>query len=298
MRLDLADLRLFLCVVEAGSITGGAARAHLALASASERLRAIEADAGVMLLQRHPRGVQPTEAGDALAHHARAILQQQSRLRDELQDFALGARGTLRLYANTAALTNFLPPRLAPWLAERPKLRVELKERTSIEIVHAVNSGLAEAGIVSDAVAADGLQLQPVAKDHLVLIVPAMHRLAQHTAIAFADALAEPFIALTDGNALQDHINAHARAAGRPLAPRIHMKTFEGLCTMVGHGIGVAVVPQLQAQRYRRTHGYQTVALRDDWAQRHLCLCFAHWKTLSTAMRSLLLHLGATAPIR
>lgn len=298
MRLDLADLRLFLCVVEAGSITAGAARAHLALASTSERLRAIEADAGVPLLQRHPRGVRPTEAGDALAHHARAILQQQARLRDELQDFALGARGTLHLYANTAALTNFLPPRLAPWLAERPRLRVELKERTSIEIVSAVNAGLAEAGIVTDAAAADGLQLQPVAKDHLVLIVPATHHLARRTSATFADVLAEPFIALADGNALQQHINAHARDAGRPLAPRIHMKTFEGLCTMVGHGIGIAVVPQVQAQRHRRMHGYQIVALDDDWARRHLCLCFAHWKTLSTAMRSLLLHLGATAPTR
>jgi len=50
MRLDLADLRLFLAVVEAGSITQGAQRANLALASASERLRAIEDDAGVQLL--------------------------------------------------------------------------------------------------------------------------------------------------------------------------------------------------------------------------------------------------------
>ncbi|WP_269790451.1 LysR family transcriptional regulator [Stenotrophomonas sp. Iso1] len=296
MRMDLADLRLFLCVVDAGSITAGAARANLALASASERLRAIETDAGVELLLRHPRGVTPTEAGDALAHHARLILQQRSRLRDELQDFAQGARGTLHLYANTAALTDFLPPPLAPWLAERPKLRVDLKERTSIEIVRAVSAGLAEAGIVSDAVAADGLHLQPVAKDHLVLIVPPKHRLARHTSVVFADVLGEAFIALADGNALQEHINLQAQDAGRALAARVHMKTFEGVCAMVGHGVGIAVVPQAQARRFRRTHGYQVVALRDDWARRHLCLCFAQWKTLSSAMRSLLLHLGAVAP--
>lgn len=62
MRLDLADLRLFIAIVDTGSITGGAANAHLALASASERLRKMEAEIGVPLLHRHARGVTMTEA--------------------------------------------------------------------------------------------------------------------------------------------------------------------------------------------------------------------------------------------
>jgi len=85
MRLDLADLHLFLCVADAGSITQGTARANLALASVSARLRSIEADAGIALLERHPRGVITTEAGEALAHHARLMLRQQALLKDELR---------------------------------------------------------------------------------------------------------------------------------------------------------------------------------------------------------------------
>ena len=293
MRLDLADLRLFLCVVDAGSITQGAVRANLALASASERLRSIEADAGVALLERLARGVIATQAGEALAHHARLILRQQALLRGELRDFAAGARGTLHLYANTAALTDFLPSRLALWLARRPRLHIELKERTSAEIVRTVALGLAEAGIVSDAVQAPGLQLQPVAKDHLVLIMPAGHRLARRDPVRFADVLAEPFVGMASGNALQDHIDDHARAAGHPLALRIRMKTFEGLCEMVAHGIGLGIVPRSIASRHRRRYGYQALALSDDWARRRLCLCFRAWKELSAPMRDLLLHLGA-----
>ncbi|MEJ2803702.1 LysR family transcriptional regulator [Comamonadaceae bacterium PP-2] len=293
MRLDLADLRLFLCVVDAGSITQGAMQAHLALASASERLRSIEADAGVALLERHARGVVATPAGEALAHHARLILRQQALLKGELHDFATGARGTLNLYANTAALTAFLPPRLAPWLAGRPRLHVELKERTSAEIVAALSAGLAEAGIVSDAVDARGLHLHPVAKDHLVLIAGPDHRLARHSAVALADVIDQPFVGLAPGNALQDHIDEQARAAGGPLALRIRMKTFEGLCEMVAHGIGLGVVPQGIAGRYRRRLGYRTLALTDDWARRRLCLCFGDWHALSAPMQSLLAHLGA-----
>lgn len=292
MRLDIADLHLFLCVVDAGSITQGAVRAKLALASASERLRSMEADAGVALLERRPRGIATTEAGEALAHHARLILRQQAQLRDELRDFAAGARGTLHLYANTAALTEFLPSRLAPWLAQNPRLNVELKERTSAEIVRTIAAGLAEGGIVSDAVAAENLHLLPVAKDHLMLIVPKEHRLAQFRQLQFADVLDEAFVGLSAENALQNHIDDHAKAAGRPLALRVRMKTFEGLCEMVAHGIGVGIVPQTIASRYRRRYGYRIVTLADDWARRQLCLCFRDWEGLSVSMRSLFAHLS------
>ncbi|WP_163063587.1 helix-turn-helix domain-containing protein, partial [Acinetobacter baumannii] len=70
MRFDLIDLRLFFLVVEAGSITQGAAQANMALPSASARLRGMEEAIGLPLLERGRRGVRPTPAGDALMHHA------------------------------------------------------------------------------------------------------------------------------------------------------------------------------------------------------------------------------------
>src|SRR6516164_799538 len=70
MRFDFADLRLFLFVVEAASITHGAARAGMALASASERIRLMEESLGAALLDRHRRGVRVTPAGAALASRA------------------------------------------------------------------------------------------------------------------------------------------------------------------------------------------------------------------------------------
>ena len=73
-RLDLGDLQLFRQVAEAGSITAGAARANLALAAASTRLRGMEAVLGTALLERSRSGVVMTPAGEALLTHARALL--------------------------------------------------------------------------------------------------------------------------------------------------------------------------------------------------------------------------------
>lgn len=297
MRLDLADLRLFLSIVEAGSITQGAVRANLALASASERLRNIEEDAGVKLLERRHRGVMTTEAGEALAHHARLILKQRELMQGELQDFAGGSRGTIRLYANTAALTEFLPRKLAPWLAARPRLNIDIKERTSAEVAKAVVTGLAESGVMSDAVDSAGLQLQPVITDHLVLITPDGHRLSRGGSKTFADVLNEPYVGLAPGSALQDQVDEHARNVGKMMRFRIRMNTLGGVCEMVSQGVGVSIVPMNIVKRYGRQHPCRKVPLSDAWCRRRLCLCFRDWKALSAPTRALLQHLGAVPPL-
>lgn len=285
MRLDLTDLTLFLCIVDAGSITKGALRANLALASASERLRNIEQDAGVQLLERHARGIRTTAAGKAFERHARLILEQQNQLKSELNSFASGAQQTLRLYANTSALSEFLPSRLARWLAAHPDLHVELEERTSSDIVNCLVNGVGEAGIVSDAVDPQGLQRYPLTTDNLALIVSSGHPLALQKTVHFADVQELPFVGLYPGSALQEHIHAHA---SRPLTLRIRMHTFEGVGEMVAQGIGIGVLPLSIAARYQPRYGYAIVPLADGWAQRQLCFCCRDAATLSPAMQSLL----------
>lgn len=216
-------------------------------------------------------------------------------MQDELHGFASGARGTIRLYANTAALTEFLPRKLAPWLAQYPRVNVDLKERTSTDIVKAISAGLGEAGVISDAVDSPGLQLLPVAADHLVLIASLEPPLAQERAVAFSEVVGEPFVGLAPGSALQDHIDQHAERAGGALAFRIRMTTFGGVCEMVSHGVGVGIVPDSMARRYRRRYPHRKVALTDDWTRRHLCLCFRDWAGLSAPVRELLIYLGASA---
>ena len=109
MRFDLTDLRLFLQVVETSSITLGAQQANLALASASARIRGMEDTLGTTLLERGSRGVKPTPAGRALAHHARIILQQLENMRGELREYAGGLKGHVQVLSNTAGLVEFRP---------------------------------------------------------------------------------------------------------------------------------------------------------------------------------------------
>lgn len=292
MRFDLTDLRLFLAVVDAGSMTHGAAEVGLSLPAASERLRDMEAIGKVKLLERGRRGVRPTPAGEALAHHARLILRQIAEMRGELSEHASGLRATVRLAANTAALTEFLPQRLGAWMAAHPRIDIDLKERQSIEVARAVAADLVEIGILSGAVDTGGLYLRPFAVDRLVVVIPRDHALAASRRLAFTDILDRHFVGLADG-ALQGHIDAQAQRLGLRLKMRLRMRTFEGICHLVAAGVGLGIMPETAARRGGRSAGTAYVRLADDWATRQLSVCVRAEKELTPAAHGLFEHLGS-----
>jgi len=118
--MDLIDLELVVAVADAGSITHGAARTHLALPSASARIRALEHTVGATLFDRDRRGVTPTPAGRLLLHHARTICRAVDHLRVELAEYAEGHGATVRVLANTAATASGLSPVLTSFLVAHP----------------------------------------------------------------------------------------------------------------------------------------------------------------------------------
>src|SRR5437588_2179952 len=189
MHFDLVDLNRFRHVVEAGSITHGAERAHLPLAAASTRVRNMEEALGAPLLVRGRQGVVPTPAGRTLLAHARTILRQTERLREDLGAYAGGLAGQIRVLSNTNALTEFLPEALSSFLSAHPQVSVDLEERLSDEIVGLVAEGVADLGIVAGTVDASALETFPFRRDRFVLVVAGGHPLAQRAKISFEEVL-------------------------------------------------------------------------------------------------------------
>src|ERR1700688_3559525 len=177
MRFDFIDLNLFRHIVEAGSITHGAARANLALAAASTRIRKMEMECGTELLVRGRQGVTPTQAGRTLLQHTRGILAQTERLQEDLSPYARGLAGQVRVLSNTNALTEFLPETLSSFLMAYPDISVDLEERLSDEIVGLTGDGAGDIGIGAGTVDHAGLHSFPYRSDRFVLVVPRNHAL-------------------------------------------------------------------------------------------------------------------------
>nr|WP_249197448.1 LysR substrate-binding domain-containing protein [Gluconobacter wancherniae] len=104
-------------------------------------------------------------------------------MRGDIGQYAKGLRASVRVFANTAAITEFLPESLAPWMAAHPQIDVDLKERGSSEIARSVSAGFAEIGILSCAVETGDLIMRPFAIDRLVIVVSREHRLTGNKAV-------------------------------------------------------------------------------------------------------------------
>jgi DNA-binding transcriptional LysR family regulator len=294
MRFDLADLSLFRHVVDAGSITGGALRANLALAAASTRIRHMEEALGAALLVRGRQGVTPTQAGRTLLQHARTILQQAERLREDLGAYAGGLAGQIRVLSNTNALTEFLPEALSSFLAEHPNVSVDIEERLSDEIVGLIAEGVADIGIVAGTVDTSVLETYPFRRDRFVLVVARDHPLAKRAKVPFAQVLDHDFVGLERSSALQRFLADKAARIGQPLRLRVQLRSFDAVCRLVERNVGIGIVPETTVKRVTRTMAIAAVALTDPWAVRDLTICIRSLEELPPFARQLVEHLRAS----
>jgi DNA-binding transcriptional LysR family regulator len=295
MRFDLADLRLFLHVAEARSMTHGAERAGLALASASARVRGMEEALGAPLLIRDRRGVSLSPAGECLVEHARLIVQQVERMRGELGSYARGLAGSVRLLSNTAALSEHLPTALARFLAANPTISVDVEERESADIGAALAAGAADVGIASAAALTDAIEQFPFRDDQLVVVLPRGDDLGRKRKLALAAIANRAFVGLPRDSALQRHLAGHAARIGASMKVRARVTGFDAICAMVEAGAGIGIVPAASAARCRRSMRIDVAKLEEPWAFRRLAICVRELRTLPAGAQRLVAHLRQAA---
>jgi DNA-binding transcriptional LysR family regulator len=286
MRFDLVDMKLFLAVVEHGSLTRAAQAVNLALASVSERVSGMEDALGAPLVQRTRRGVRPTAAGDAFARHARVISNQLEQMQGELRTYGAGLRGRIRLLSNTAALASFLPPQLCSFLVAHPELSIDLEERPSADIALAIAEGRAELGVVADSADLAALQTYLIATDQLVVITAKSHRIAQQASVSFAEIVTDPFVGVSDA-ALEIHLQERASRLGRQIQYRVQIRNVEQVGELVAAAVGIAILPQVMAAQLEQRGLVASVPLSEAWTTRQLKLCARDFAALTPAARLL-----------
>src|SRR5450830_773345 len=288
MQFDLTDLRLYVQTAEALNLTRAAAAQHLSLAAASARIKALEAHAGLPLFYREARGVRLTPPGEAFLHHARGVLRQVDQLRTDLQEYSGGLRGHVRVFANTTAVTDFLPEILPGFLSKNPRVNVDLQEKPNPEIARGVLDGRADIGIVAGQVDMLGLQAIHFSTDRLVLVTSKNHLFAGQKTIAFADTLDEDAVGMNHRSTLQTFLAQVTEKLGKPLKLRIQLSSFDAMCRMIGAGVGVGIVPESAARRNRESMGLALIELTDAWSVRERYILVRDREKLTLYAQSLI----------
>lgn len=296
---DFTDLQLALNVAQARSLTKGAERTFLSLPAASHRIKNLETSLGVELFYRGSQGVTVSPAGEVFLVHARQVMQQLQYMQGDMKDFASGVKGKLRVFANTTAMSEYLPSILGRYLTLQPDVNVELRERLSLKIVQDVMDGVADIGIVAGldeaVLRSPNLSFIPYRVDQLVFIAHPDHPLSGVEALDFVDTLEEDYICVSEWSAIHSFLRQAARNLGRSLRYRVEVSSVETVCRMVAAKVGVSVVPSTAAVRFQRNLDLAVVPLRDAWSQRRLKICMSAQRPLPSFAEPLLALLSEDA---
>ncbi len=234
MKLDLTSLSLFVTVAEERNIARAAARRNIAASAVSKRMLELELAFSTPLLIRQSKGVSLTPAGEALAHHARTLIDLTGRVEAEMSAFASGLRGQVRLSANPSAIIQFLPELLGRFFEAYPDIEIVMAEHTTLRSLRMLEEGLADLAIVGWGAEHPDMLYAPFRTDNLALVVPEGHPLASRGGgVPFTDALAFPFVGLEEGSSLQARLEDAAYQNGQQMRPRLRMASFEGVRRMV-----------------------------------------------------------------
>ncbi len=287
MHFDFVDLSLMTALADTKNLARAASKCHLSAPAASNRVKNLEEGLGFRLLYRTSQGMTLTPAGESFVHHARAVLEQTERLAADMQDFGEGIKGHVRVWANTTAISEFLPATLSQFLREHQDVNIELREVPSGEIVKGVAEAATDIGIVAGNVDGGHLEMLSYRDDRLVLVTAPDHKLSTREAVDFAETLDDDFIGLPSSSAIHSFITIAADALGRRIKMRIQVGNFEAACRMIAAGVGIGIVPESVAIRHGKTMTIRTIKLNDLWSERKLKICVRCYKDLPLFSREL-----------
>lgn len=240
-----AWLRVFTEVARRGSFTAAGAALGYTQSAVSRQISALEAHAGAPLFDRLPRGVRLTEAGETLLPHAEAVLGRLAAARRDLAALRDLTAGRVRVGAFATAQASLLPGAVAAFRDRHPRVAVGVQEGPTRSLGRRLAAGDLDVAVVSTtgAAALDELALVPLLEDHMLVALPAGHRLAGAESVRLGDLADEEWIA--SSTRVEDTLMAPCLRRG--FRPRISLVVADWLAKLgfVAAGLGVTLVPSL-----------------------------------------------------
>lgn len=272
MKIDPVSLKLFVAVMEEGTLSDAATREHIAFSALSKRISELEGLLNIQLFSRSNKGTVPTPAAFALLGLARSVLNDLDGIATQMADYATGTRGHVRVSANISAITQFLPADIRSFTARFPQVQIHLQERISSLAAKAVAENAADIGIFNVGEYGVAVRQLPYREDELIVVVPRQHALARRKSVTMREALDYDFIGAHPGSSINNLLTKVASDLSKPLRLRMQVTSYDALCLMVSEGLGIGVMPRKSAALYLGALKIRCVTLNEPWARRQLVI--------------------------
>jgi DNA-binding transcriptional LysR family regulator len=253
--LDVRRLRIFAAVVEGGSFTAAASALYLSQPAVSQQMAILEREAGVALLERVPRGIRLTPAGELLARRTEALLAELASVEDDLRRLGSGVQ-EVHLGAFPTAGANLVPLAIRRYRELHPRVRVVLTPAHAQDVVAQLHGSRIQIGLIweydfAPQVSDTMFERVELLSDPLVAVLPKDHPAAGAGEIALRDLAGEPWIVRAHRQPYAQAFEQMCRLAG--FEPEVAFRTdnYQSVQGLVAAGIGIGVVPRLSLMPHR-----------------------------------------------
>jgi DNA-binding transcriptional LysR family regulator len=268
--LNVGRLRVLSEVARRGSFSAAAEALSYTQSAVSQQIAALEAETGVTLLERHPRGVRPTTAGQRLVEHTEGILAQLQSAEAELASIAGLRGGQLRMASFPTAGATLMPLAIANFRARYPDVELTLAEGEPEEIAPRLHAGELDLallfefgdGNVRSRRRAEDFKRVHLLHDAMYLALPREHALAKQAAVRLQDLSDEAWVQTSRASACARYVVRSCHAAG--FEPRVSFESddYQTVQGLVAAGVGVALIPELALSGTREDIMIRTLAPR------------------------------------
>ncbi|OZD06531.1 LysR family transcriptional regulator [Rhodococcus sp. 06-235-1A] len=239
----LRSLECFVAVVDAGSVTAGAAQLHLSQPALSHQLASLEAEIGSPLLERLPRGVRPTPTGRAVLTDARTALTAAERVLRTGRAVAEGSEGRVRLACAESMTVPLLAPTLRKWTRKYPHIGLDLTEFTSADaMAEAIDNGDVDIAL-GPAPARLPANTDELGTEDIVVVVPEGLDLEDKQDISWTELADKPIVHYHPANGLRAWLDTVAASHDVNLEAVTHTRSATTAAQLAHAGLGLALVP-------------------------------------------------------
>jgi DNA-binding transcriptional LysR family regulator len=288
--VDLRRLEVFVAVARERNFTHAAHDLHLSQSAVSQQIAALEGEIGAQVFDRSRRRVALTPAGAALLEWSHRLLADSAAARRAVAAAQGRVTGALRIAASLTVASYLLPGPLAELTRAYPEVRIFARVQNTREVSAALHEGELDH---------DGLVLQVLREDELVVIAHAGHRFADDDEIEFRELVAEPFITRELGSGTRQVAEAELRRAGfapEQLRTIAELSGIEPIKAAVEAGLGVAIVSALSIRRELQQQTLIARPIGGVCMRRQLSAAFAAGQPVLPAARELVRLLRESGP--
>jgi DNA-binding transcriptional LysR family regulator len=248
--LNVNRLRILIEVASRGSFSAAADALSYTQSAVSQQVAALEAETGVTLLERLPRGVRLTPAGEVLLEYAEGIIARLHAAEAEMAAIAGLRGGQLRMASFPTAGATLMPLAIAIFRAQHPEVELTLAEGEPEEIAPRLSAGEFDIALLfefegtSESLGPD-LSRVPLFEDPMFLALPADHPLARRQTLRLENLRAEAWIQTSASSPCAQHVVRSCHAAGFEPIVSFESDDYQTVQGLVAAGVGVALIPKL-----------------------------------------------------